>query len=733
MSRQAAPDPREIGALVALLNQNRFNEAERGARTLLAGHSDAGILWKVLSVALLRQNRDALQALRRAAELLPNDAEAHGNLGAALHDQERWAEALMSLGKALAIHPDDAQLLIDAADATRALGRANEAVALYERAMRINPRGIEAHNNLGNTFMELGKLDDAVSCYRRALEVAPQQAQIHCNLGNALRRLGHLEQALASSRRALALDQNLGVAHNTEGLILAALGHREQAVASYRRALALNAHDLETLNSLGNLLRDLGEYSEAVSLYALAAELDPGRAESHSNLGNALLELRRIDEAVASFEQALALQPESTLAHVSLATALRLQHRADDAERHCRAALIIDPNHVDALSLLGELRADRGQFSEAEEFFRRAIAINPQSPFAFFSIAAHRKMTGDDGAWLESVEALLRKPLALQHEVDLRYALGKYFDDLGQFEQAFSQYRLANELNKRHASRYDPVKLAGHIDAIISRFDAKFLREQGGAGAGSELPVFIIGMPRSGTSLTEQILASHPAVFGAGELTFWDAAFARYQAAAVTGDAAARPIAGMAREYLGRLPGVSAGMLRVVDKMPANFLHAGLIHTALPRARIIHMQRHPIDTCLSIYFQNFFNMGAYANDLGDLAHYYSEYQRIMDHWRALLPAATLLEIPYEGLIQDQEGWSRRLLDFIGLAWDPRCLDFHLTERVVLTTSKWQVRQKIHSASAGRWRNYATHVGPLLRLIEPRPRAAAEPMTDGPLP
>ena len=173
----------------------------------------------------------------------------------------------------------------------------------------------------------------------------------------------------------------------------------------------------------------------------------------------------------------------------------------------------------------------------------------------------------------------------------------------------------------------------------------------------------------------------------------------------------------MTGDYLGFLTASSGGAQRVIDKMPANFLYLGLIHAACPRARIIHMQRHPIDTCLSIYFQHFFNMGPYANDLDDLVHYYGEYRRVTDHWRAVLPATALLEIPYEGLIEDQEGWTRRMVEFIGLPWDPKCLDFHETERAITTASKWQVRQRMYAASAGRWRNYQKFLGPLLRLAE----------------
>jgi tetratricopeptide (TPR) repeat protein len=571
----------QIGGLVALVNQDRLSEAEQEVGALLTLHPTAGMLWKILSVALMRQGKDALPALRKAAELMPQDAEAHGNLGSALRD----------------------------------------------------------------------------------------------------------------------------------------LGRHEEAVASYRRALALSPNHVETLSELGNVLRDLGERRESLALYARAVEIEPGNAASHCNLGHALLERRRTDDAVASYRRALALEPEFALAHLSLATALRIQGRTSDSEASCKAALAIDPNSAEALSLLGELNADRGKFTEAEVLFQQAIAVDPDFPFAFYGIATHRKMTTDDGAWLRGAEALLGKRLPLRHEISLRYALGKYFDDVKQYDEAFGNYRLANELTKRYGSTYDGAKLTARVDKVIAHFDAEFLHRHRAGGSGSELPVFIIGMPRSGTSLTEQILASHPAVFGAGELTFWGAAFADREKAGLERVAEVGAIRSAASDYLGRLTALSGGAQRVIDKMPANFLYAGLIHAAFPRARIIHMRRHPIDTCLSIYFQNFFNMGPYANDFDNLAHYYREYLRIVAHWRAVLAATTLLEVPYEALVADQEGWTRKMLDFLGLPWDPKCLDFHRTERVVITTSKWQVRQKIHTASAGRWKNYEKFVGPLQSLVD----------------
>jgi tetratricopeptide (TPR) repeat protein len=367
---------------------------------------------------------------------------------------------------------------------------------------------------------------------------------------------------------------------------------------------------------------------------------------------------------------------------------------------------------------LADLCADKGQFQEAEESSLRALAIDPDFPNAWAGIAGHRKMTPEDGPWLKATSALVAKRLPLRHTITLRYALGKYFDDLKQYDQAFAQYQQANELSKSYGLRYDATAHSDRVNRIIAASDADSLRRLQARAHSSDRPVFIVGMPRSGTSLTEQILASHPAVFGAGELTYWGRSFTAFEEAGLNSDSAAELIPGFAAAYLDRLATLSKDALKVVDKMPENFMNLGLIHAAFPHARIIHMRRHPIDTCLSIYFQYLMiNTHAYSNDFADMAHYYGEYLRLMDHWRDTIPAEVLLEIPYEGLIDDQEGWSRRMIEFIGLPWDPQCLDFHKTERVVATSSNWQVRQRIHAASAGRFKNYEKFVEPLRRLME----------------
>ncbi len=672
------PDPREIGALVALVEQDRLAEAESATRALLDRYPDAGMLWKILAVALVRQRRDALAALRRTVELMPEDAESHHNLGAALCDRGQWAEALSSLQQALRIQPDNAAALIDAANATRALGRPRDAVPFYERALRRVPSEAEAHNNLGNAYLDLKQYQDAEACYHRALQLKPDNAQIQGNLGQAL----------------------------------LCMGRRTEAVACFQRVLELEPCQVDALNSLGHVLQDLGRRREALVHYARAVDCAPERADSLCNLGLALLESRRPVEGIACFRRALAGQPGSVAAHLNLAAALRQQHQADEAEASCQAALVLKPDSAEALALMGELRADRGQFPEAEALFQRAIAVDPDFAPAYFSIATHRRMRVDDVGWLRGATALLARPLPLGHQIGLHYALGKYFDDLRQYEQAFTHYHQANELSKACSVPYEADRLRQRVERIVRSLDAGRIGELATAGSDSPLPAFIVGMPRSGTSLLEQILASHPAVHGAGEITFWNAAYNSFQAAERERRVTRLFISGLARDYLGSLPEATRGTQHVVDKLPANFWYLGLIHATFPRARIIHIRRDPRDTCLSVYFQNFYNSDPYANDLEHLAHYYGQYQRVMRHWRAVLPPATLLELDYEALVADPERWSRQLLEFLGLPWDPRCLDFYLTDRVVITASKWQVRQKISRASVGRWRHYERFIGPL---------------------
>ncbi len=564
---------------------------------------------------------------------------------------------------------------------------------------------------LGVSLWMQGK--DALHALEKAADLSTNDAEAHGNLGNALRALGRPEDAAASHRRALVINPRSAEAFNNLGSALRDLGRLDEAVANYRRAVEIRSDFAIAHGNLGSALRSLGRFDEAVVCHRRAVEIRPDMAEGHQMLGDSLLELARVDEAVASYRRALALRPDFAEAYNSLGVALRQQNLGAEAEAACRRALEINPKLLAATILLAQLRADMGEFAEAESLFRRAIAIDAELPEAWAGIAALRTMTRSDALWLAEAQRIAGRQLPPRQESHLRYAIGKYFDDVGDFEQAFHNYRRANELARLHGLPHDRQRLTRTIDLIIHRHDRPAMSPAQNDASASLRPAFIVGMPRSGTTLAEQILASHPVVFGAGEIRFWSDASAMQASGSLM-----RRLAG---DYLRLLEALSPNALRVVDKMPENFMHLGLIHAALPNARIIHMRRDPIDTCLSIYFQNFQAAHSYANDLEDLAHYYSEYLRLMRHWRLVLGEDAILEVPYEGLVEDQETWSRRMVEFLGLPWDPACLDFHRTNRAIITFSKRQARQKISTSSVGRWRNYEKFAGPLLGLMDSAPR------------
>jgi tetratricopeptide (TPR) repeat protein len=679
----------DVDGLTALMNRGQYAQVEMKTRPLLDLHPDSGSLWKLHAGALMLQGKDSLAAMQRASELLPADAETHFYLGNARHDQGDPAGAAASLRRALALKADFAEAHDSLGAALQDAGQPADAAASFRRALELRPGFAEAHGNLGNALVDLGQLEDAVYHYRRMLELRPDLAEAHNNLGNALLSLRRYEEAATSYRQALALRPNAPGAHANLGNALYALGRPQEALVHCRRAL----------------------------------ELEPDSAEAELLKGNALFDLGLLDEAAASYARALELKADYTEAHIAAGKVLRQTGRIAEAEESCRKALGLAADSSEALALLGEIQADRGRFDDAEQLFRGAIAIAPDQPEAWAGLARYRKMQ-PDAAWLAAVQRLLgnAEGVSVGQEINLRYALGKYFDDVEDFDNAFSSYRLANELKKRSAPKYDGERLARRVDQIIARYDADWLRSVRAQGNESSRPVFIVGMPRSGTTLTEQILASHPDAFGCGELRFWHTACVDYESSALRGTEDRESLPAAAEKYLSLLAGFSADAAHVVDKMPANFMNLGLIHAALPHARILHMRRNPLDTGLSIYFQIFSNTHLYANDLEDIAHYFTQYSRLMTHWRSTLADGTILEVPYEKLVADPEPWIRKIVQFIGLPWDARCLRFNETERTVSTASNWQVRQRISTSAAGRWRNYERHLGPLLSLTEREPCA-----------
>jgi tetratricopeptide (TPR) repeat protein len=494
-----------------------------------------------------------------------------------------------------------------------------------------------------------------------------------------------------------------------------ARGAHDEVIACYQELLKSKPRHLLARNNLGVALWKLGRYHEAVEQFRRATGIQSTYADAQFNLGSLLRLTGQVAESELPLRRALKLSPKHVEAQAGLAMTLVLLGRLREAQECFEKVLKSAPGHTAAMVGLGKIASLEGRFDEAEALFRKALALDPQVPAAWAGLVDMRRMTAADGAWLKDAERVAVTTLAPLDQADLLFAIGKYCDDTGDVERAFRSYKRANELQKTTAERYDPAARERGVDNVIRVYTREAFARMSGSRSESVKPVFVVGMMRSGTSLVEQILASHPSVHGAGELPFWHEAAHRHESVLRTGLPTDQIRKKLATACLSALDAISASASHVVDKSNFNTDHLGLIHAVFPRARMVYVRRDPIDTCLSCYFNQFSSAHNFKLDLADLAHYYSEHQRMIAHWSAVLPAGTLLEVPYAELVADQEAWTRKILDVLGLEWDERCMDFHTAPRATKTASFWQVRQKIYTQSVGKWRRYEKFIGPLRKL------------------
>ncbi len=492
-------------------------------------------------------------------------------------------------------------------------------------------------------------------------------------------------------------------------------GSYAEAASCFQELLALDPHHAIARNSLGGTFCKLGRYKEAEAEFRRAVAIRRNYPDALGNLGTVLRWRGLMLEAETPLRRALKLNPQHLNARLSLGATLFLLGRLREAKDCFEKALKMAPHNVEARVGLAEIAGAEGRFEEAEALLERALEIEPNAVGARAAQPKFRRMTRSDTAWLEAAKSALETGLAPVDEAHIRFAIGKYWDDVGDFAHAFRNYQRANELQKLAADPYDRLARKSLVDDLIRVYTRHSLSRPGPGASNSERPVFVVGMMRSGTSLVEQIISSHPAAKGAGELEFWNSIVRKHEHA-VRHELPGEPLRRKwAEGYLQLLRKYSPDAQRVVDKSTLNSDHLGVIHLVFPNARFLYVRRDPIDTCLSCYFQQFAPSLNFAMDLSDLADYYHEHRRLLDHWRAVLPPDRLLDIPYAELVADQESWTRKILDFVGLPWDPRCLNFHEAQRAVVTASSWQVRQKIYKSSVGRWRNYQKYIGPLLDL------------------
>ncbi len=669
----------------------------------------------------------------------PRNFEALHRLGILCFRAARHAEALRCLSGAVEVRPTDPVALANLARLQANLGLRNDALANFERAVAAKPDFAEAQFNRAQTLRDLGRPLEAVEGFAKAAALRPGDAETILMLGVALKEVRKLPEALGALDRALALEPGSAEGHGFRGAVLRDLGRYEEALAALDRALALNPNFAEAWNNRGAVLRDLARPGDALAAFHRALVLKPDSADILNNCGSALKALDRPEEALALYDRALVVKPGFAAALVNRATALQRLGRAEEALQSCARALALQPDLAVAHYNQGIILAELGRLEEARVSIEQALRLDPASVNAYFGLTFVKRMQADD-PHIAAMEALAgtSRPLPPADRARLHFALAKALEDSGDRERSFRRLLEANAM-QRMLTPYDEAATLAGLRSIETALGADFLRRHAGAGDPSSAPVFIVGMPRSGTSLVEQVLASHAQVFGAGELDDFEREAEKLRLSpsreSLGADLAALVEQGRARElgarYSARLASLAPAATKITDKMPSNFRLVGLIHLALPNARVIAVRRNPVDTCLSCFSNLFAGALPWAYDLAELGRYYRAYEFLMAHWRAALPERVMIEVRYEDLVADLEGQSRRLLAHCGLEWDPRCLNYYARPRPVRTASLAQVRQPVHSDSVERWRAHEGRLGPLLRELRPSIAAYAPERASGP--
>jgi len=568
----------------------------------------------------------------------------------------------------------------------------------------------------------LGKTDTALATYDHT-RAAPDDAETLLHQGNSLKELKRFEEALASYDRALTVRPEYAEALCNRGLILHELKRFEEALASYDRALTLRPEFTEAIFNRGNTLKQLRRFEEALASYDRALTLKPDSAEVLCNRGLILCELKRFEEAIVSFNRALIARPDFADVIFSRGNALKELKRFDEAVASYNEALALEPNSA-AFNNVGNLLKELGQLQDAQEAYLDAIRCDSDNVSAYYNLADSKYFTSGD-PHLAAMEALAAKtePLSKTDRMQLDFALGKAYADLNDYRRSF-QHLLEGNAAKRAMISYDEKSVFAWFERIEAVFTPQLIKAKSGGGDPSPMPIVVLGMPRSGTTLVEQIIASHPMVHGAGELGILNdiilAVHGRHSST-ISFPELVRLLDPSVSEqigarYVAALRELGPTSERVTDKTFSNLFFVGLIHLALPNAKIIHVVRDPVDTCVSCFTKLFVGELNYAYDLGELGRYYKRYERLMTHWRRILPPDRILDIRYEEVIADLEGQARRVISHSGLPWDERCISFHTTIRPVGTASATQVRQPIYKSAVGRWRVYEEHLAPLLNAL-----------------
>jgi tetratricopeptide (TPR) repeat protein len=626
----------------------------------------------------------------------PKHPDANHNMGVLAVGVSKIEQALPFFKTALEANPATAQFWLSYIDALIKLGKLADAKAVLDQARSKGAKG-DGFDKLEQ------RLKEAVQKPMAASKIAaePQQDQLQSVIN--LYSQGQLQQALRQAETLVQQFPQSAILFNIQGAALKGLGQLGLSVEAYNKALAIKPDYAEAYYNMGNALKDQGKLEEAIEAYNKALAIKPDYAEAYNNMGVTLKDQGKLEEAIEAYSKALAIKPDYAEAHNNMGLALKDQGKLEEAIEAYNKALAIKPDSAEAYYNMGNALKDQGKLEEAIEAYNKALAIKPDYAEAHRHLSILTKYTSDTAQICE-VEALLQQDdLGDSDRCNLLYTNAKMQEDLGNLSAAYASYVAGGGLRQK-LLKYEFVQ-DEHLFGRIKRTAPKF--KDVALNVASEpikhTPIFILGMPRSGTTLVEQIVSSHTEVTGAGELSYVSQSGTKL-VAGITAPTL-ETVSAFRERYLTELAKRAEGQAFITDKMPQNFRYIALICAAFPEAKIVHVQRNAEATCWSNFKHYFASKGlGYSYSLDDTVAYYGLYKDLMHFWSQTYDDR-IYNLDYDKLTEDQEPETRRLIEYLGLNWEDACLSPQNNKRSVKTASQQQVRKKVYKGSSQAWRKY----------------------------
>ena len=582
-------------------------------------------------------------------------------------------------------------------------GKLFDSLFSMQKSVDLAPKDSQTHFNLGITLKQLGRLDEAKVSYSQATDLKPNFAEAHNNLGNVLKQLGRLDEAIESFKQATIHKPNFAEAHNNLGNALKQLERLDEAEVSYLKAISCKPDYAEAHYNKGVILKELGRLDEAVACYVQAIELQPNHPNAYYNLGNTLKKLGRLDEAQEKYSQAIALKPDFVEAYNNLGVTLKQVGSLNDAESIFAQAIAIKPSFAEAYNNFGNTLKQLGRLEEAEKRYSQAVKLKPDFAEAHRNLSTMKTFEFQDDQYSKMLELYRDKNISEEQLCHINFGLAKACEDLQNFKQAYKYYNEGNKLRKKELN-YDINQDIEFFHQIKNHYQQiSQLSLENHNLLDYPKPILIVGMPRSGTSLVEQIISSHSQMMGAGELPFvgkFGGSIAR-GLSKINADS----LLDFRSKYLKKLQKIANGKLIVTDKMPQNFRFIGLIAAAIPEAKIVHVKRSPAAVCWANYKQYFIskNIG-FCYSLDDVVEYHNLYENLMEFWQSHV-SQRIYQLNYELLVEHQESEIKNLIEYLDVDWDEKCLSPEKNTRSVATASNVQIRKKVYQGSSQQWKNY----------------------------